>query len=44
MQDAKITPGSHGMVLSAAEWRNLQRMHYNESCSRTDHSIAAGGT
>jgi len=40
-QAVEITPSSNGMVLSAAAWRCLQRVHDNASCSRTDHSFAA---
>jgi len=42
-QAAEITPASNGMIPSAAAWRCLQRARYNASCSRTDHSFAAGG-
>ena len=31
------------MVQSAAAWHYLQWPHYNASCSRMDHSVAAGG-
>ena len=41
-QAAEITPGSDGMVPSAADWR-LQQARYNASCRRIDHSVAAGG-
>jgi len=37
------SPRQRRMVPSAAEWRSLQRARYNASCSRTDHSFAAGG-
>jgi len=42
MQAAEITPISDRTVPSAAAWHYLQRPSYNASCSRMDHSIAAG--
>jgi len=42
-QAAEVTPGSDGMIPSAAAWRHLQRARYNASCSKTDHSVAAEG-
>jgi len=42
-QAAKVTPGSDGMVPSAAAWCCLQWAHYNASCSRMDYLFVAGG-
>jgi len=39
----KSPPCSDRMVPSASAWRYLHWAHYNASCSRTDHSVTAGG-